>query len=364
MSISSQANLGYWTDHDRRLPDKAQVLATDMWSRVMTGVVAVCLTLTTPYIFELVIWLFNPLWKSFGSRAQPREDDESQQLLRNSSTGYGTTSTPPDTGESRQSEGPEPVRLDGPSFAAEASQTDQERNSVRGIGSRLAIGSSSRETVWSFLRALAHGEVRDWKDQSLGLLLSIVLFIFFVAQATFGILSARIASDKIGISSSSHCGVWQFDENAGPEASDVADLSNYEKEYRASQYARTCYDKSQLSPSSCELFYNRSISFSTKTHQPCPFASSHMCLDGLYSAVTFDTGMVDSSIIGVNSPDPYKFRRTSNCAPLNMSDPYIQKTSQVNETYRYNYGSKGNVNFTLQTSGHPFDWQVPVYKVK
>lgn len=169
----------------------------------------------------------------------------------------------------------------------------------------LVHAENSRETVWEFFKYLLHGGAKQIESPSIIMVvLSTVLFGLFVAPAIAGIFSAKIASDRIGLSSSKHCGIWQFDDNAGAEAADRDDLNNYQKEARASQYARNCYNwPDSTSTLSCKVFYNKSIAFTTKTHQPYPFPSSELCLDGLYSAVTFDTGLVEASTIGINSPD-------------------------------------------------------------
>ena len=107
----------------------------------------------------------------------------------------------------------------------------------------------------------------------------------------------------------------------GDEASYRDDLYNYQKEARTSQYARSCYDTLDTSSSfGCNFFYNQSIAFSTSFRQTCPFRSSELCLKGLYSAVTFDTGLVDASTLGINALVAHKFRRMTSCSPLNMSE--------------------------------------------
>ena len=195
---------------------------------------------------------------------------------------------------------------------------------------------------------------------------TIILFLVFIAQAIAGVLSANIASDNIGLLSSKHCGIWEFNENAGVEAADLDDLNNHRKEARAGQYARTCYEPTdKTGPFLCRLFYNRSIAFTTKTHQQCPFSTPHLCVDGLYSAVTFDTGLVDASVIGINARPTHKFKRSTTCSPLNMSQEYISRVPEANETrFRYYYGRKDRTNATFETMGLPFEWPVPVYTVK
>ncbi|KAG7006622.1 hypothetical protein G7Y79_00013g033940 [Physcia stellaris] len=182
--------------------------------------------------------------------------------------------------------------------------------------------------------------------------------------------SREIKSDEVGPSNSLRCGIWRPDENAGVEATDREYLKNYMEEAQASQYARKCYDSPEPTRTlSCGYFYSQSIKFVTKRHQICPFASPDLCPGGLYSAVTFDTGQVDASILGINSPDSHKFRRTTTCSPLNMSDKYVKNSSEAHNDakFYYYYGQKGFAgsitNYTYNTSGNRLDWLVPVYSV-
>ena len=238
-------------------------------------------------------------------------------------------------------------------------------------GAILALEGThdSRGAVWRYIKIMHHGTAEQRKSQSIPMLLvTLLLFGFFAALAIANISSARIASDRVGLSSSQHCGLWEFDTGAGDEPARRDDRHNYQKEAQASQYARTCYNAPDLiNTLSCGFFYSQSIAFSTKIGQRCPFESKELCFDGLYSAVTFDTTPVDASIIGINAPLTHKFRRKTTCSPLNMSEPYITRSDRpTNDTYLYNYGPKnrGSTNHTFQTCGHPFDWLVPAYSVK
>jgi hypothetical protein len=99
----------------------------------------------------------------------------------------------------------------------------------------------------------------------------------------------------------------------------------------------------------------------------CPFEPFGLCRGGLCSAVTFDTGLVDANIIGVNSETAHKFRRQTTCSPLNMDYPYVNKSSRGpnDTTYEDLYGSiydeEGNKakTQTYETSGNPFSWLAP-----
>ena len=230
---------------------------------------------------------------------------------------------------------------------------------------------STRWTLLGFLKTILRffkGETKLTPGQwTTMVVIATMLFMAFVAHTVAGVFSAKVATDRAALSSSKHCGIWMFDDDAGYEAAGRDDLRDYVKEDRAGQYAQNCYN----TPSSgyangCDYFYNQSIPYSVKFEQPCPFKSANLCLHGLYSAVTFDTGFVDASVIGINSPTSYKFRRQSTCSPLNTSEPYIRQVpGKSNETtYRYYYGPKDNVDYTFETSGTPFQWLVPVYSVE
>ena len=243
------------------------------------------------------------------------------------------------------------------------------RQSQYGTETIDILGNSrdSREVASNFIKNIL--DPLKKQTRSPDILVVVILTIFFglfVGYVVASTFSAKIASDRAGLASSQDCGIWQFDDKAGDEAADRDDLYNYQKEARASQYARTCYNAPNPDdPFSCRIFYNQSIEFDTKTDQPCPFASSELCSGGLYSAVSFDTGLIDASVIGINAPKTHKFRRTTSCSPLNMSKPYIVSSEGTNNIdYHYYYGRKDDIEYTFNTSGRPFDWLVPVYSVK
>jgi len=357
-------------------------LASDLWSRFMTSVVAVCLTLISPYMFKIVSSFFCWILRSSVSSQTERVDaGDRAPLLDGHAGSYGSVGAN-DSGEDRSritgvSEHRALVRIRGGS--QETSQSPHaESNGVNGqampdaqisekdldLLDMLEDSESSRDFVWRCMKYVARGG-KKWT--AVIALIIFVLFCVFVAWAIVVIVSAYIASDKIGLSSSQHCGIWQFDDNAGDEAAYRDDLYNRQKEERASQYARNCYNNPDPTDTlSCRIFYNQSIGFETKTQQSCPFPSSELCYKGLYSAITFDTGLVDASTIGINSRVTFKFRRRTKCSPLNMSEAYISKHREdADDTmFYYNYGSLDDTNYTFNTSGHPFEWLVPVYSAK
>ena len=251
---------------------------------------------------------------------------------------------------------------DGAASQSASGTRASEKNNI--IVETLQHSESSRDFVWRCMKLVGRGDKRWFGVIFLAIF---VLITVFVAWTVVGILSANIASDSTGLSSSKHCGIWQFDDNAGDDAGYRNDLCNRQKEEQASQYAQNCYSNPDVANTlSCKIFYNQSIGFETKTQQTCPFPSAELCYNGLYSAISFDTGPVDASVIGINHKPTYKFRRRTSCSPLNTSQPYVSRHSEDPEDhmYYYNYGSLDDTDFTFNTSGRPFDWLVPVYSAK
>lgn len=375
----------------------------------MTAFVAVCLTLTSPYVFKIsrsfLIWICITLataakaWSS----AHGFESVERQHLLASDDEVVAqpsATEQPADASNkssSRKHADPPPAQSIPTSESLDTTSNDSGRSagtspptaatvqitqsrpkpalepSTRGSQNPaiddLLESSDSRDTVWHYVKPLLQRGAREFRAPSKTMIvIATVLFGLFIAQAVAGVFSTKIVSDRAGLSSSQRCGIWQYDDDAGEDEAYRQDLlNNHNKEARASQYARTCYDSGDSSaPFSCNMFYNQSIAYKTLTNQRCPFASPDMCLEGLYSAITFDTGLVDATIIGINAPSTHKLRRKTTCSPLNMSEPYVQSvSSSTNETYHYHYGSKKDgTAYTFDTSGRPFQWLAPVYSVK
>ncbi|KAL9586411.1 MAG: hypothetical protein Q9212_000925 [Teloschistes hypoglaucus] len=366
--------------------DQYQILATDFWSQWMTAFVAVCLTLTTPYVFKIarsfLVWGFGILTtagKAWSSAHTSGSSIERQHLLASDDevAQPSATEEPADASTSKDPEASTTSDITNPSTGATVQSSQGRPKSAHGVSTRgsqnpaiqnLLLSPDSRDTVWQYVKPWLQRGAREFRAPSKTMIVvATVLFGLFVAQAVAGVFSAKIASDNAGLSSSPYCGIYEYDDAAGEDEAYRQDvLNNRNKEARASQYARTCYDSgSSSAPFSCNMFYNQSIAYKTLTDQRCPFASSDMCSQGLYSAITFDTGLVDASIIGINARATHKFRRKTTCSPLNMSEPYVQSVpSSTNDTYRYHYGSKkDSTAYTFETSGRPFQWLAPVYSL-
>ena len=407
MASVVDARLGLWQDYSRRPLDRKyglfhqehatlkregwQYLENDFWLRWMTAFVAVSLTLISPCVFKigrsflisalLYISWFESKWREAReSRAShaPNFIGEQTPLLQAqaltdqaSQQGHSSVDAGLD-GDRQLSSGPSwgfgglcgdredsPKPLTQPQGCGLRPRTPTANSSASPIHI-LKQSESSRISVFRFIKEVE-------KPSTATIVITTVLFGLCVVQAIADAFSAKIASNRIGLSSSKNCGIWQFDDAAGEESAYRDDLNNHRKEARASEYARNCYNSPEtVSTLSCKIFYNQSIAYSTQVDQRCPFSSSELCLGGLYSAVTFDTGVVDASVIGINAPSTHKFRRTTTCSPLNMSEPYVRQISYSGNdpSYEYFYGSKDGARYTFTTSGQPVEWLIPAYAVK
>ena len=240
----------------------------------------------------------------------------------------------------------------------------------------LKKSESNRQIVWQVMRNAYHDGF-SFKSVTAVVLLSSVLFGFFIVVTIASILSAKISSGRAAVSSSSECGIWWFDDDkGGEEAAYRDDLHKYWQEARSGQYARNCYNSAlpSASPITCDSFYQQKIGFKTRRDQLCPFRSLGLCAKGEkgpFSAIEFDTGLIDASTIGVNAPVTHKLRRRTACSPLNMSSEYIKSIPIVDDTananataYEYYYGATKRAKYTFRTIGDSFNWLIPAYSVK
>jgi hypothetical protein len=211
---------------------------------------------------------------------------------------------------------------------------------------------------------------RSWPSEAL----SVLLILAYLAFAVAGSFATTMPADSLGLSASKHCGSWSLDfKNAGNELKDNDDLLQAQKEMRAGQYGRDCYGhRSVTSPAQCAFFDNRTISYEVLKGQDCPFTDRGICAGGGYTAVRFSTGLVEASVLGINSPKAPKFNRTTVCVPLELKIEFVKEippdTQHRDYRYEYYFGpvddSEYSSNYTFRTFGDPFTWDIPAYSVR
>lgn len=94
----------------------------------------------------------------------------------------------------------------------------------------------------------------------------------------------------------------------------------------ASAYAQKCYHAKQ-GEDGCNFFQNQSIAFNEESGQ-CLFPNSTCALQN-DSALMLDTGFINAKHIGINTASRLYFRRTANCAPLQLDGEYL-KMNEIN----------------------------------
>jgi hypothetical protein len=168
--------------------------------------------------------------------------------------------------------------------------------------------------------------------------------------------AARLASEK--------CGLWLFEGENRSEAATRARMLDLEKEERAAQFAEDCYGRPSIAVSRCKVLRQPRLPGAAPIYtNKCPFAPE-ICLRN--QSVTFDTGLIDAKVLGINSPRMPKFRRSTTCTPLTMAYPFVQNTtSNGTTTYTYHYGTKTEgtqtSDQTYTTVGDPWDRLAPIY---
>lgn len=105
-------------------------------------------------------------------------------------------------------------------------------------------------------------------------------------------------------------------------------------------YANRCY-RAEDGTDGCGVFAHRAIEYKITPNASCPFGGE-MCYGGPDSAVKFETPPQKASVLGINAPAYWEFKRTSVCSPLVMNESLIQgnfddKLQQY--IWKYYYGA-------------------------
>lgn len=153
------------------------------------------------------------------------------------------------------------------------------------------------------------------------------LFVgIFVAESSANVLSANIVSDTTALVSSAKCTFHSYSRCLLPTGG------------AALSYSQQCY-QAPLGADGCNFFYNQSIGYKEKSEDICPFAWP-LCIKARNSTLTFDTGLVDASTIGVNSATQFQFRRTSTCAPLGSNSVLLRFARRGNSSWSFEIAGK------------------------
>lgn len=198
---------------------------------------------------------------------------------------------------------------------------------LRMSGLALAWKSNTRR---SFLRSLP----------LIGLgILNIALF------TAGGVFVSKITSTNSEVLARGKCGfirgaredaVWMGGNETERQIGNVLYQAAYTSYREESSYARSCYG-TQLDRSTafCNIYNDPFIPSVRDNNAPCPFAEK-ACLDG---AVSFDTGLVSSEALGINSraADRIQVRKKMTCAPIAIEKYTTGWTSEQKPGLEYQF---------------------------
>jgi hypothetical protein len=121
-------------------------------------------------------------------------------------------------------------------------------------------------------------------------------------------------------------------------------------EEQSANYYQNCYEANEASQV-CNIFANNDRLSNTIDNDLCPFEDD-MCLLGPSSAVTFDTGMLPSSTLGINSQTHVYYRRKTTCSPL-RTDGFVVTQDNYSGFLlqsQFYYGNSTQSNWTYAES--------------
>jgi hypothetical protein len=205
------------------------------------------------------------------------------------------------------------------------------------------------------------------------MLISLLLILAVVGYSIAGSFATAIPADSLGLSAGKICSWWELKKGSRREAMDNDDLVQARKERRAAQYARDCYGNHAIANlEQCKFFATPTIPYEVEPNQACPFRDNKLCPGRGDIAVKFTTGRIEASVLGINSPRPPKFSRTTICVPVDVNRGFVHQIPPDNtyseDRYRYYLGPKNgssqSYDYTYEMFGDPFKWDVAAYSVR
>ncbi|ETS73756.1 hypothetical protein PFICI_14702 [Pestalotiopsis fici W106-1] len=204
-------------------------------------------------------------------------------------------------------------------------------------------------------------------DLVLAVITALVAFLYAVAGGAVG----EIPADTLGrtYTPKSACGPWDLKRDVDRRVKDFDKLVLAQKEARAAAYGRDCYGShSVYTPGRCDFFESPQIEY-TVEKVDCPFKCLEdrcICATGSYeTALRLSTGSFSADKLGLNGRDLPFIRRTSTFVPLDINNGFVVETGKLE--YRYDLGpvytSEGYRNYTFDTWGIPFNWDIAAYSV-
>ena len=214
----------------------------------------------------------------------------------------------------------------------------------------------------------------NWGEIYSGFWLGLGLLGLYMVFTVLSILSGYVVSDSVAISRSPKCGLFSSPPNGSWRTPEAPLWQKHFHDIRVEswEYAQRCYS-GENEYDGCNYFYNRSIHYSVRHNDTCPFKGD-LCLEGPTSAFTMSTDMVEAKTVGINTRLKHRFERMTTCAPLRMDYPKFLQFIQpwpAETRWRYYYGTfegegvsctSGTVNCTWEISQN-YTFFTPSYQV-
>ncbi|KIW16617.1 hypothetical protein PV08_03805 [Exophiala spinifera] len=190
--------------------------------------------------------------------------------------------------------------------------------------------------------------------------------LILVGFSAAGILTGEItkSASKHMLVQSNICGTWQATGDATSYATTtVYTQKNINDTLSAANYVANCYGDTLNSSFACTNFPRQSLPYVLQHNASCPFDDS-FCIDGPTSAVSFDTGLLDSHLhLGINAPPKHRiqYRRRTVCSPLAFGDRFCRAENDtlsglgaVDEFVRCYTGPTVYTNYTFSVDTHSY----------
>jgi hypothetical protein len=287
-----------------------QILVTDYWAGIFTNFIAVLITLCGKPIFNLSIWPLARLWEKISSRRRLGQ----------------------------------PVDL---YFSHDTQDAVMEM-----------IGGER------YVRILLHGPAAQIGQRSprevLGRWVMAIIFLGFpTALIIASVFSSALANNSIARSNADSCGIHTYGLNPGDASGQFLEYE-HRAEVQAGLYAADCYGSVPL-VDYCNKFYNQSVQYTINPATRCPF-DGDVCARPGNSSITFSTGLVPGSVLGINAINSYFFSRTMQCSPLLTGDEYVRRgtSNWGEEQWEYWYGPS-DAKYTWANPVYESSWEIKGY---
>jgi hypothetical protein len=153
----------------------------------------------------------------------------------------------------------------------------------------------------------------------------LILLTFTAASVLVAEVATRSYEQVQVLVKPQNCGLWQYDSSQvnNSDAAGTATRKIRNDTIDARTYARNWYANESSGVAARSLFPVLRLPYSFNTSSTCPFGHGGRCIPDDFSAITMDTGLLDShAMFGINAPDRDRvsFRMKVTCSPVHAKD--------------------------------------------